>query len=70
MPDALASTANFPDPRRLEGRTAWGFEVRLPASFSTEGQGRRVRQPMARWRELDLRRADARRCRNSSNPPA
>ena len=58
VPDALASTANFLTRAGWKDGLPWGFEVRLPAGFSTEGQGRRVRQPMARWRELGLRRAD------------
>jgi lytic murein transglycosylase len=58
VPDALASTANFLARAGWKDGLPWGFEVQLPAGVSTEGQGRRVRQPMARWRELGLRRAD------------
>lgn len=58
VPDALASTANFLTRAGWKDGLPWGFEVRLPEGFSTEGQGRKLRQPMARWRDLGLRRAD------------
>ncbi|KDB53453.1 hypothetical protein X805_09080 [Sphaerotilus natans subsp. natans DSM 6575] len=58
VPDALASTANFLARAGWKDGLPWGFEVRLPEGFSTEGQGRKLRQPMARWRDLGLRRAD------------
>lgn len=56
--DALASTANFLREAGWRSELPWGFEVKLPAGFSTAGEGRRTKRPSAEWRARGLRRAD------------
>ncbi|WP_302175504.1 lytic murein transglycosylase [uncultured Hydrogenophaga sp.] len=58
VPDALASTANFLDRAGWRADQSWGFEVRLPAGFSTAGEGRRTKRNMADWTARGLRRVD------------
>jgi lytic murein transglycosylase len=56
--DALASTANFLDKAGWQSGQPWGFEVQLPAGFSTAGEGRRSKRPMSEWIARGLRRVD------------
>jgi lytic murein transglycosylase len=56
--DALASTANFLDKAGWQSGQPWGFEVKLPAGFSTAGEGRRSKRPMSEWIARGLRRVD------------
>lgn len=56
--DALASTANFLQRAGWRPGVPWGFEVRLPAGFSTAGEGRRTKRPGSDWRARGLQRVD------------
>lgn len=56
--DALASTANFLAKAGWQTGQPWGFEVKLPAGFSTSGEGRRTKRPMADWTTRGLRQVD------------
>ncbi|WP_439114548.1 lytic murein transglycosylase [Hydrogenophaga sp.] len=56
--DALASTANFLAKAGWQTGQPWGFEVNLPAGFSTTGEGRRTKRPMAAWVARGLRQAN------------
>jgi len=56
--DALASTANFLAKAGWQTGQPWGFEVKLPAGFSTTGEGRRTKRPMADWTTRGLRQVD------------
>jgi lytic murein transglycosylase len=56
--DALASTANFLAKAGWQTGQPWGFEVKLPAGFSTTGEGRRTKRPLAEWAARGLRQAD------------
>ncbi|MBA4194294.1 MAG: lytic murein transglycosylase [Comamonadaceae bacterium] len=58
VPDALASTANFLDRAGWRAEQPWGYEVKLPAGFSTAGEGRRTRRSLAEWSARGLLRAD------------
>lgn len=58
VPDALASTANFLKKSGWQTGLPWGFEVRLPESTSTEGEGRRSKRPLATWQQRGLTRVD------------
>ena len=56
--DALASTANFLARAGWQNGQPWGFEVKLPAGFSTSGEGRRTKRSMADWAGRGLQRVD------------
>lgn len=56
--DALASTANFLKKRGWQTGMPWGFEVKLPAGFSVQGEGRRNKKPLSNWVNQGLSRAD------------
>lgn len=56
--DALASTANFLQKAGWQSGLPWGYEVKLPAGFSTAGEGRRTKRPMSEWAAKGLRRVD------------
>jgi len=56
--DALASTANFLQKAGWQTGQTWGFEVKLPAGFSTSGEGRRSKRPMGEWAAKGLKRVD------------
>ena len=58
-PDALASTANYLARSGWRRGLAWGFEVRLPPSYSGPS-GRRLRQSMSFWASRGLARIDGR----------
>ena len=58
VPDALASTANFLDRAGWRAEQPWGYEVKLPAGFSTAGEGRRTRRSLAEWSARGLLQAD------------
>ncbi len=57
-PDALASTANFLKKAGWQTGQPWGFEVKLPAGFSTDGEGRRSKRSLATWVDRGLTRVD------------
>ncbi|CAN5657789.1 lytic murein transglycosylase [soil metagenome] len=56
--DALGSTANYL--KRAGWRTGepWGFEVRLPAGFSTSLAGRRNKRALSEWATRGVTRVD------------
>jgi membrane-bound lytic murein transglycosylase B len=54
VPDVLASIANYLRETGWQPRTAWGFEVALPANFDY----RKSRGDFAEWSSLGVRRAD------------
>jgi lytic murein transglycosylase len=56
--DALASTANFLAKAGWQTGQPWGLEVKLPAGFSTAGEGRRTKRPMSDWIARGLRQVD------------
>ena len=56
--DALASTANFLAKAGWQTGQPWGLEVKLPAGFSTAGEGRRSKRPMSDWIARGLRQVD------------
>jgi len=56
--DALASTANFLDKAGWRTGQPWGLEVRLPAGFSTKGEGRRNKRAITEWVQRGLTRVD------------
>jgi hypothetical protein len=56
--DALASTANFLARAGWQSGQPWGFEVKLPEGFSTNGEGRRTKRAMAEWAARGLKRVD------------
>lgn len=56
--DALASTANFLAKAGWQTGQPWGLEVKLPAGFSTAGEGRRSKRPMSEWISRGLRQVD------------
>ena len=56
--DALASTANFLSKAGWQSGQPWGFEVKLPAGFSTADEGRRSKRPISEWIARGVRKAD------------
>lgn len=58
IPDALASTANYLRRSGWQSGRPWGYEVKLPAGFSTAGTGRTSRQPMSHWLGRGITRID------------
>jgi hypothetical protein len=57
VPDALASAANFLDKAGWQSGLPWGFEVKLPGSYSgTVGRSRKA--PSAAWAKKGIMRAD------------
>ena len=60
VPDALASTAQFLKNAGWRTGEPWGFEVRLPAGFDTQGAGRKNRRDMAAWRAAGVTLPDGR----------
>ena len=56
--DALASTANFLARAGWQSGLPWGFEVKLPAGFSTEGEGRRSKRAIGEWIARGLHKVD------------
>jgi lytic murein transglycosylase len=56
--DALASTANFLDKAGWRTGQPWGFEVKLPAGFSTQGEGRRSKRAISEWARRGVTRVD------------
>jgi lytic murein transglycosylase len=58
VPDALASTANFLRRAGWRPGLPWGFEVKVPAGFDTEGTGRRGRRPASSWSARGVTRVD------------
>lgn len=56
--DALASTANFLAKAGWQTGQTWGFEVKLPAGFSTTGEGRRTKRSLTDWTARGVRQTD------------
>lgn len=56
--DALASTANFLARAGWQSGQPWGFEVKLPPGFGTEGESRRSKRPIGEWSARGVRRVD------------
>ena len=56
--DALASTANFLAKAGWRTGQPWGFEVKLPGGFSTQGEGRRSKRTMSEWVQRGVTRVD------------
>lgn len=56
--DALASTANFLSKAGWQSGQPWGFEVKLPEGFGTDGEGRRTKRPMSEWAARGVRQVD------------
>jgi len=56
--DALASTANFLAKAGWRSGQPWGFEVKLPAGFSTRGEGRRSKRAISEWVQRGVTRVD------------
>jgi len=51
VPDALASTAHFLQKAGWKPGLPWGVEVKLPAGFNLDGEGRRTKRAAATWTE-------------------
>ncbi|MBF9233022.1 lytic murein transglycosylase [Microvirga alba] len=60
VPDAVHSTANFLKKAGWENGLPWGYEVRLPASFSANLAGRKNKRPLASWAAMGVTRIDGR----------
>ncbi|WP_112661894.1 lytic murein transglycosylase [Microvirga flavescens] len=60
VPDALASTANFLKKAGWTNGLPWGYEVRLPASFSANLLGRKSKRPLSAWAGMGVTRIDGR----------
>ena len=58
-PDALASTANYLAKSGWRRGLAWGFEVKLPETYSGPS-GRKSKHPMSFWASHGLTRIDGR----------
>lgn len=56
--DALASTANFLKKRGWQTGQPWGFEVKLPAGMSLNGESRRNKKSLQHWLDRGVVRAD------------
>lgn len=56
--DALASTANFLAKAGWQSGQPWGFEVKLPPRFGTDGEGRRSKRPISEWIARGVRKID------------
>ena len=58
MPDVFASTANLLRHEGWQPGLPWGFEVKLPAKFPYGEAEIDIKQPIARWRALGVKRVD------------
>lgn len=58
IPDALASTANYLKQSGWRTGQPWGYEVRLPPGFDSQGIGRTQRKPLADWLARGIGRID------------
>lgn len=58
IPDALASTANYLKRSRWQTGQPWGFEVKLPSNFNTQGESRRKKRALSEWAQRGLTRRD------------
>jgi len=56
--DALASTANFLNKAGWQTGMPWGFEVKVPAGMSIDGEGRRSKKPLSSWNARGVTRVD------------
>jgi lytic murein transglycosylase len=56
--DALASTANFLSKAGWRSGQPWGFEVKLPTGFDTQGVGRRSKRAISEWVRRGVTRVD------------
>jgi lytic murein transglycosylase len=60
IPDAVGSTANFLKKAGWQSGLPWGYEVRLPDSFSAGQLGRKNKRPVASWAAMGVTRVDGR----------
>ncbi|WP_373875346.1 lytic murein transglycosylase, partial [Methylobacterium trifolii] len=58
--DAVGSTANFLHVAKWSNGPGWGYEVKLPRSFSVASAGRKNKKPVAHWAALGVTRIDGR----------
>lgn len=58
VPDALASTANFLKKSGWQTGMPWGFEVKLPAGSSIDGESRKSKRTLSTWQARGLTRID------------
>ncbi|KHO17293.1 lytic transglycosylase [Acinetobacter baumannii] len=56
--DALASTANFLNKAGWQTGMPWGFEVKIPAGMSIDGEGRRSKKSLSSWNARGVTRID------------
>jgi len=56
--DALASTANFLNKAGWQTGMPWGFEIKVPAGMSIDGEGRRSKKPLSSWNARGVTRVD------------
>jgi lytic murein transglycosylase len=68
VPDAVASTANFLKKAGWNNAIPWGYEVRLPESFTAGLAGRKNKRPLSTWAAMGVTRIDGRPL--SGNYPA
>lgn len=57
VPDSLGSTANFLEKAGWRTGMPWGFEVKIPPSYSGPS-GRSLKAPMSVWQARGIRRID------------
>jgi lytic murein transglycosylase len=57
IPDSLGSTANFLAKAGWRSGLRWGFEVKVPPSYSGPS-GRNLKEPMSFWQANGVRRID------------
>lgn len=58
IPDALASTANFLNEANWSSSIGWGYEVKLPNNFNTNGEGRRKKRDVQEWINRGVKMVD------------
>jgi lytic murein transglycosylase len=59
-PDAVGSTANFLKKAGWQSGLPWGYEVRLPKTFSASALGRKNKRPVSAWASMGVTRIDGR----------
>lgn len=53
--DALGSTANYLKRNGWQTGQTWGFEVKLPAGFNTNGEGRKTKRSIQTWQQRGVK---------------
>jgi lytic murein transglycosylase len=66
IPDALHSTANFMDKAGWVTGATWGYEVRVPGSYSG-GTGRNPKRPVSHWASQGIVKFDGSALSGSGN---